>query len=258
MTTADQSARNFLLDQDGRTGSLPDPSGPDRRHAQLAVLAAQIAGLERRDQFRSPRSGDEAAAGARTELAARGKSGAGGESGAPTKSGGHPDDAAGNPETMAKAICLRLLTIAPRPRAGLRQALRRQKVPDEVAERVLDRLTEVGLVDDAAYAASFVRTKQRDRGLGRSALHAELRRIGVDDQLASDAVSQVDADDERIRAIVLINKRIEVAMASGPVAAKRRLLAMLARRGYPADLSVRVVDEAMAGYRAGREGWSSR
>jgi hypothetical protein len=82
----------------------------------------------------------------------------------------------------AKAICLRLLAIAPRPRAGLAQALRRKEIPDDVIEAVLDRFAEIGLIDDAAYASSFVRTKHRDRALGQTALRAELRKLGVDDE----------------------------------------------------------------------------
>ena len=151
-------------------------------------------------------------------------------------------------ELKAKDICLRLLTAAPRPRAGLAAALRRREIPEEVAERVLDRLTEVGLIDDAAYAESFVRTKHRDRGLGRSALRAELRRLGVDPELSGNAVDQVDHEDERRRAADLVAKRLPSAMGAGPVAARRRLMSQLARRGYPAELAAAVIDEAIAGH----------
>ena len=80
--------------------------------------------------------------------------------------GGHPEDAPGDPAAVAKSICLRLLTGAARPRAALATALRQRGIPDDVAAGVLDRLIEVGLIDDRAYAEAFVAAKHRDRALG--------------------------------------------------------------------------------------------
>jgi len=148
----------------------------------------------------------------------------------------------------ARAICLRLLAVAPRPRAGLAQALRRKEIPDAVAEAVLDRLTDVGLIDDVAYAGSFVRTKHRDRGLGQAALQTELRRLGVDEESMASAVETVDTAAERSRATELIAKRVDAAMEAGPIAAKRRLLGLLSRRGYPSAVAVSVVEQALDSY----------
>ncbi len=153
----------------------------------------------------------------------------------------------------AKAICLRLLAVAPRPRAGLAQALKRKDIPDHIIEAVLDRLTEVGLIDDAAYAQGFVRTKHRDRALAGQALRAELRKRGVDDSVTADAVGVIDLAAERSRAAELITKRIDAAMADGPVAARRRLLALLDRRGYSAEVAVPVVRQALESYSEGVE-----
>ena len=145
----------------------------------------------------------------------------------------------------AKAICLKLLAVSPRPRNGLAQALRRKGIPDEIAEAVLDRLTEVGLIDDAAYAQSFVRTKHRDRALGRTALRMELRAKGIDEDSAAVAIGAIDAPAEQERAEAFIARRLDAALVAGPVAARRRLLGLLARRGYPADVAVSVVDRAL-------------
>lgn len=166
-----------------------------------------------------------------------------------------PDDGAGDdpgdPVAVAKAICLRLLTGSARTRADLAKALGRRGIPDDVAGPVLDRLTEVGLIDDAAYAQAFVSTRHRDRGLGRSALRAELRRKGVDPAVAADAAAGIDDEAERLRAAELVVKRLDSAMFAGPDTAKRRLLAYLARRGYPPGVAVDVVDEALRGFVAG-------
>ena len=141
-----------------------------------------------------------------------------------------------------------MLSIAPRPRAGLAQALHRKEIPQDVATEVLDRFAEIGLIDDVAYAQSFVRVKHRDRALGRVALRTELRKLGVDDEVMSDAVRAIDTEAERARAAELIDKRIDAAMVAGPIAARRRLLGLLDRRGYPAEVAVPVVESALEAY----------
>jgi regulatory protein len=169
----------------------------------------------------------------------------------PTRNeGGHPEDPPGDPETVAKAICLRLLTVAARPRAVLAVALRKRGIPDDVAETVLDRFVDVGLIDDQAYAQAYVATKQRDRGLGTTALRTELRRKGIDEEVVAGAVDGIDHEAERSRAKALIERRVDAAMSAGPVAARRRLAGLLARRGYSVDVAVSVVDEALAAYAA--------
>ncbi len=150
-------------------------------------------------------------------------------------------------ETQARNICLRLLADSARPRAGLAQKLTQRGISDPVIERVLDRFTEVGLIDDQAYAHAYVRSKHQERSLSRWALASELRRKGLDDDVVDRAADAVDPAAEEIAAIRLITKRAPAALAAGAEAGRRRLLALLDRRGYPAELSIRVVDSVLAG-----------
>lgn len=207
--------------------------------ARIASIGPDIPGADRAGRETTSRRGTAAGGSRRSKRSSIGQSGAEPEAGLP-----------GDPEVVAKQICLRLLTIAPRPRAELAQTLARRDIPVEVADQVLDRLTQVGLIDDAAYAAAFVRTKQRDRALGRAALRTELRRRGVDEEPAGRALAQVDPEMERARAEALVAKRADAAMVAGGVAARRRLLGLLARRGYPADLAIGVVEGALSAYPA--------
>ena len=105
---------------------------------------------------------------------------------------------------MARGICLRALTGAPKTRSQLAELLARRGVPEEAAEAVLDRFTEVGLIDDAAFARAWVSSRQAGRGLARRALQAELRAKGVDPEVAAEAVELVDDDDERAAARTLV------------------------------------------------------
>jgi regulatory protein len=254
---AEVTATERALHQSGRPALAHED-----RSALVAALAEQIARVERQaDTQPAPRrAGEVGMAGGGDDQRVGGGRRSGdhvdGREPDSDESGAGPAGVAQQQAAEARAICLRLLAVAPRPRAGLAQALKRKEIPDAVAEAVLDRLTAVGLIDDAAYASSFVRTKHRDRALGRSALHAELRKLGVDEESVADAVSTVDSDAEAARAAELIAKRLDAAMSAGPVAAKRRLLGLLARRGYPPDVAVAVVDRALAGYSDGVQGWS--
>ncbi|HEX4723570.1 MAG TPA: regulatory protein RecX, partial [Pseudonocardiaceae bacterium] len=113
-----------------------------------------------------------------------------------------------DPVSQAKDICLRLLTMRPRTRAELHTALLKRGIETGVADQVLGRLNEVGLVDDAAFAEQWVRSRHTYQGMARRALAAELRRKGVDDPVAAAAVAAVDSESEESRARDLVRKRL--------------------------------------------------
>ena len=100
------------------------------------------------------------------------------------------------------------LTGAARSRAQLADAMARKDVPDVVAEKVLDRFTEVGLIDDEEFARMLVRTRHAERGLSRRAIAVELRRKGIDDELAGAALEEVDGDDEEAAARALVRRKL--------------------------------------------------
>ena len=151
-----------------------------------------------------------------------------------------------DPESVAKGIVLRRLTAAPRSRSELAADLAARDVPDDVATKVLDRFTEVGLVDDQAYAQMLVRTRRDSRGLARRALQQELRRKGVGDEDASAALESVTADDEAATAEALVAKRLPSTRGLPYETRVRRLAGMLARKGYNSGLAHRVVRDAIS------------
>jgi regulatory protein len=148
-------------------------------------------------------------------------------------------------EEAARAACLKLLTSAPRTRAQLAAALRRRRVPDEIAESVLARFTEVGLIDDAAFARAWVESRYHSKGLARRALAAELRQRGVADGEVRAAVNSLGTQDEVAAARRLVAKRIAATRGRPLPARARQLLGVLARKGYSAGLAAQVVREAL-------------
>ncbi len=150
-----------------------------------------------------------------------------------------------DPEAVARKILLDQLTGQPRSRAELSARLARKHVPPGVAERLLDRFEEVGLVDDGAFARAWVQSRQPGKGLARRALAAELRRKGVEEEVARAALDEVDPDDELEAARLLVRRRLRGTAGLSRDAALRRLTGMLARKGYPAGTCFRVVREEL-------------
>ena len=150
-----------------------------------------------------------------------------------------------DPEGVGRTILLDSLTGQARTRKELADKLARREVPDEIATELLDRFTEVGLIDDASYARQWVESRHRSRGLAPRALAQELRRKGVGDDEAKAALEQIDDDDQRTAARALVDKKLRSMRGLDPQVATRRLAGLLARKGYSAGLAFSVVREAL-------------
>jgi len=148
-------------------------------------------------------------------------------------------------EDVARKILLDQLTGQARTRAELAQKLARKNVPPEVAERLLARFEEVGLVDDEAFARSWVQSRQAGKGLARRALAQELRRKGVHDEVAREVLDQVDPDEETEAARTLVRRKLRSVQRLDRATAVRRLSGMLARKGHSASVAFRVVREEL-------------
>jgi regulatory protein len=157
-----------------------------------------------------------------------------------------PGEDHGDPAARARQLCLRLLTLAPRTRAQLADALRKRGIPDEAVHEVLDRFEEVGLIDDAAFARAWVESRHYSRGLAARALSAELKQRGVPaDEIRAAIDQQLDPDAEAATARRLVERRLASSRGLPAEQRTRRLAGMLARKGYPPGLAFRVIREAM-------------
>jgi regulatory protein len=155
-------------------------------------------------------------------------------------------EAHSDPENVARILVLRRLDTAPRTRVELERYLAQRGIPDEVASAVLDRFTEVGLIDDRAYAQGWVRSRHGTRGLGKRAVAAELRRKGVADDVIAEALDPIDPEQERVRAFELARSRYPQVMGLPYPTQVRRLMGALTRRGYDVGLASAVVREVVA------------
>lgn len=151
-----------------------------------------------------------------------------------------------DPREVAREICLRQLAVRPRTRAELRAAMQKQGVEDEIVVEILDRYDEVGIIDDAAFAKAWVTSRHHGRGLSRRALAGELRRKGVSSDEVGEALDELPPDVEEETARGLVARRLRVESKAAPDVVFRRIVGMLARKGYPPGLAVRLVKEGLA------------
>ncbi|MEU5365791.1 recombination regulator RecX [Streptomyces sp. NPDC005925] len=167
------------------------------------------------------------------------------DGGASSSSRAEKGNPPGDPVEQARAICLRLLTGTPRTRKQLADALRRREIPDEAADEVLSRFEEAGLINDSAFADAWVESRHHGRGLARRALARELRTKGVDATLIDAAVSQLDSEQEETTARDLVDRKLRTTRGLDRDKRLRRLAGMLARKGYPEGMALRVVRRAL-------------
>lgn len=150
-----------------------------------------------------------------------------------------------DPATAARNIVLRRLTRAPQSRAQLADVLAERGIPEAIAEHVLNRMTDVGLINDAEYAAMYVRSRRATRGLAPRVLAQELRQKGIADDLIADSLRDISQDDDRVLARSLVLKKLSSTAGLDPQARSRRLASMLIRKGFGQGLAFDVVREAL-------------
>lgn len=164
-----------------------------------------------------------------------------------------------DPYTRAKTIVYNQLAYSAKTRGQLRKKLRAEGFDTELIEPLLDKFEAAKLIDDAEYAQTFVAQKSRTKKLSRAALRRELAERGVRGEEAENALAQRTDEQEREDAAELVRKKLRPSMDLSDRAEKdratRRLLGMLARRGYSSSVSMSVIREELAAYGAEDELW---
>lgn len=164
-----------------------------------------------------------------------------------------------DPYTRAKTIVYNQLAYSAKTRGQLRKKLQAEGFDAELIEPLLDKFEAVKLIDDAEYAQTFVAQKSRTKKLSRAALRRELAERGVRGEEAENALAQRTDEQEREDAAELVRKKLRPGMDFSDRAEKdrvtRRLLGMLARRGYSSSVSMSVIREELAAYGADDELW---
>lgn len=154
--------------------------------------------------------------------------------------------------TRAKNTVYNQLAYSAKSRYQLRQKLESKGFETELIESLLDKFEAAHLIDDAEYARSFVTQRGTGKKLSRSALRRELKERGITGDLAEEALAARTDEDERRDAAELVRKKLRPAMNFSDRTEKekimRRLVGMLARRGYSSSVAFSVVKEEIERY----------
>jgi regulatory protein len=146
----------------------------------------------------------------------------------------------------AKQVLLRRLSHAPRTRKELAKDLKDKDISDDVANVALDRFEEVGLINDQALASNYVSSQHERKGLGKNALRQQLRAKGISDDMALEAISQISDDQEFQAAFALACKKIRSLQRDDAKTQLRKIVGVLARKGYSSNLAFRVAKEVIS------------
>ena len=148
-----------------------------------------------------------------------------------------------DPASVARSVLVRKLAAQDRTRHELASALAAKNVPGEVAEEVLDRFTEIGLVDDESFARRWVESRQGRRHRSRTMLRRELAGKGVAREVVDEALAGVSAEDEVTAATAYVGKVARGMSSLDPAVRQRRLADRLARRGFSPEIIRRVLKD---------------
>jgi regulatory protein len=140
---------------------------------------------------------------------------------------------------------LRLLEQRPRSVAELRQRLQRKEHEPEAIDAVIERLGDLGMVDDIAFSRYWADNRQAFRPRGAVAIRNELQRKGVKRDVIDAVLNDPDRPevDEYAQALELARKALpKYASARDRASFQRKLNGFLMRRGYTYDTIGPIVD----------------
>lgn len=135
-------------------------------------------------------------------------------------------------EKRARNVLLHQLARSAKSTTQLRKILEQREIPTEIAEKVILRFTEVGLIDDAAFAETIVNSRRNYKGLSKSAIKRELDEKGISQAMVEEALSGITPEDDFESAKQLATKRYRQMAHLDKEVRTRRLAGYLQRKGY--------------------------
>lgn len=137
---------------------------------------------------------------------------------------------------LVLAAALRFLEARSRSIAEVRRRLTGAGYQTELVEGAITRLVELGMLDDAAFGAAWLESRDRARPRGERALRQELRLKGIDgvlvDGLLGDRADSADDVDRVAAERVLARHSAALARVADPRVRRQRAYALLARNGF--------------------------
>ena len=146
-----------------------------------------------------------------------------------------------DPYSVATKIAVDALSRRARSRGELAEILKKKLVPDEVIDRLLDRLVAQRLIDDRTFAHEWSQLRHRSKGLSRRVLAQELRKKAISQELIDEVLAEISREDEIVAARNLAAKKLRSLTRFDTDVQYHRAHALLARKGYSSS----VISEAL-------------
>ncbi len=152
------------------------------------------------------------------------------------------------------AAALRLLSRRGYSEGEIREKLGMRNFPPEEIDSAVQRLKELGYIDDASLAEQIARYRFEVMGHGRWKISEYLRRRKISGDIIEDVLSRLVTRDRAIaRGVELLRKRAERGTFDIS-SEKGKIFRYLAGRGYPPDLAREIISEYERAERGGDEG----
>ncbi len=151
------------------------------------------------------------------------------------------------PDELAKAkqYALKLLSYRSYSVEELWQRLQRKGFSPGTIEQIIPLMLDYGYLNDEAYARSFIELLLRKRGYGTRRLLQELLSRGIDRTLATELLQEITDSEELERALSLAEKKLQSLSQDDRPRTYRRLASFLIRKGFPTEISRRVLEEVL-------------
>lgn len=146
----------------------------------------------------------------------------------------------------ARETAMRILASAGRSKKDLQARLESKGHSAEICEELVDRLEDVGLINEHETACMIARTRFSERGRSRRAIAEELQRKGFEQDAISLALEQIEPEDEREAVLMLARKRLAKDARADTPTRIRRALGHLTRKGYSPGISMACIREVLA------------
>ncbi|MBI4948083.1 regulatory protein RecX [Candidatus Berkelbacteria bacterium] len=117
-------------------------------------------------------------------------------------------------------------------RFELERKLKEKKYLSEDIESALKQLQEVGAIDDQKFAKAYANDKLKYSRRGKFRISLELLQKGVDKEIINKTIKAIDNEVELKIAEELIQSKLRQWQHLDPLVRKRRLIALLQRRGF--------------------------
>lgn len=148
-------------------------------------------------------------------------------------------------EKRARNVLLFQLSKSMKTKHQLAEILVKREIPAEIAQPLLDRFEEVQLIDDAAFAASYVRSRL-ERGKSSRLIARELAQKGVPKEIIAEAVAGITQEDEQALVMELAKARWSRLASLDRETKYRRVSGFLLRRGFGPGLVSSALREVSA------------